>query len=352
MPVSNTLDAVKPNPLPSGNYGHRSICDSWTGGCVNQAGGELMLAANGGHTEYGGNEVYACAMRTESPAWARLTNPSSTSGGNASRNSAGNYGDGTPRAVHGWHRCTFGNGRLWYAGLDGMYTPSGEWTTACYSFNRSTLRWTYHGLGLATLGGDIDWQAGVGSYDPIGNRVWSSSGAGANSNGVSVYSVDAGSGAITTHNIIHGRQPRCGAIAHDLRVWILVNPYQNDIAILNLADPNAGFEHTRPTGSPDAFSDGAGCVYHRASRALLFWDGYGANIRKLSIPPNPLTGAYTWSQVAPASNNPVVPSGPANEGTYGKFSIVEDMGNGQSALVLVNSTTGPVYVYKLPAAGV
>jgi hypothetical protein len=35
----------------------------------------------------------------------------------------------------------------------------------------------------------------------------------------------------------------------------------------------------------------------------------------------------------------------------GKFNIVEDMGDGQSALVLATDTNGPVLVYKLPTGG-
>ena len=51
-PVINTLDDVKPDPVPSGNTGHRAICEAWTGGAVDQANGRLILAANGGHLDY------------------------------------------------------------------------------------------------------------------------------------------------------------------------------------------------------------------------------------------------------------------------------------------------------------
>ena len=35
-----------------------------------------------------------------------------------------------------------------------------------------------------------------------------------------------------------------------------------------------------------------------------------------------------------------------------KFNIIQDMGNGQAALVVCMDTGGPTYVYKLPANGV
>jgi hypothetical protein len=50
-----------------------------------------------------------------------------------------------------------------------------------------------------------------------------------------------------------------------------------------------------------------------------------------------------------------VPTGGGNASgqyTWSKFNIVEDMGNGQSGLVVCMDTSQPVYVYKLPVQGV
>jgi hypothetical protein len=95
-------------------------------------------------------------------------------------------------------------------------------------------------------------------------------------------------------------------------------------------------------------------VYHQASRAILVWDtSCGASVRKLSIPANPLSNGYTWSTINPASGNSVVPPGPLDSdfrGAFSKFNMIENMGNGQSALVFVGRTTGQTYVFKLPVA--
>jgi hypothetical protein len=95
-------------------------------------------------------------------------------------------------------------------------------------------------------------------------------------------------------------------------------------------------------------------VYHKPSRGVLVWNDSGSSLRKLSIPSNPLGTGYAWSTIGPGSGNAVTPrafDGDFN-GAFSKFNLIEDMGNGQSALCLVTSNAGPVYMYKLPVAGV
>lgn len=354
-PVSNRLDDVKPSPEPQGAEGQSAVCDDWTGGTVDQDRGEFILPAQGGHDGYYGNEVYACALRSASPKWARLNNPSAVTGGVTGYNTLGNYADGAPRAVHGWNRPCWGNGKIWLAGLDGMASGPGYWSTACYSFNRSSLQWAYHGLGVPNpptpFGSAFSWQAGPAAYDRVAKRVWSAAQYAVSDGG---YSVDATTGAITRHNFVLPGNPFGGAwsvIAHDLRVWIVGSVREGRLYILDLNNPGAGFTVKATTGSPDGFVDGAGAVYHAPSRAILVWNDYGAGIRKLTVPSNPFGGTYVWSNIAPAAGNSVTPAPNPRypSRNFSKFNIIEDMGNGRSALCLVTHTTGPTYVYKLPA---
>ena len=351
-PVSNTLDSVK----PSANYGnHTAVCNAWTGGCVDQDRGELILAANGGHGDYAGNEVYACSLRSASPAWSRITNVTTANGGDDSMRSAMNYSDGLPRARHGYNRCVWGNGRVWYAGVDGV-ADSGYWSLACYSFNRSSLAWTYHGIPSNNTTGSYSWEGGPAAYDKVGNKVWSAAQFGLQDGG---YSVDATTGALTKFNWVLSGNPfgyAWSVIAHDLRVWIVGSVNEARIWILNLDNTAAGWTQLSTSGSPNGFTSGGGAVYHQASRAILVWHhSYGASLRKLAIPSSPLSGTYTWSTVNPAAGNSVTPPGALDadfQGAFSKFNMIEDMGNGQSALCFVGRTTGQTYAYKVPASGV
>ena len=350
-PVNNTLNAVKPSNV----YGnHAAICSAWTGGTVDQERGEFTLAANGGHADYGGNEVYVCNLRTNSPSWQRASNPSIPDSGTLGTNTKGAYSDGRPSAVHGWNRCTSGNGRIWYPGLDAEY-PNPYWSLACWSFDRKTNDWTFHGIPPNNTGGSFNWQAGIGSYDRMTKTVWSICGYATQDGGYS-YNTETNTFKVMPWYCPNNFGGGWGVIAHDLRVWILYSPQADSIFVLPLDtfDPSSDKPFSRPTisGNNTISGSGIGAVYHQPSRSVLLWNGQGANIRKLAIPSNPLTGTYVWSDVSPSASNTIIPSAAQVNGTYGRFNLVEDMGNGQSALCLINSTTEPVYIYKLPTSGV
>lgn len=357
-PVTNTLASVGGSST--------AITNAWTGGCADQVRGELILAANGGHGDYSGNEVYAVAMRNSAPAWVRLTNASTPTGGSDASNSTGQYGDGRMRSQHGWNLCTFGNGRVWYLGLSGMY-QTGFNSTAVHSFNRDTVGsgpfpvanapWVYHGMGhtgAQLSGGNLVHDGCAAAFDRIGNRAWCFSGAGAANDGSGLISVDASTGSITRH-LVSGGAPAGGhwaAVAYDVSPRVLILGRKDGvIRVVNLESPTSITTVTQ-SGSPTALADRVGAVYHAPSRAVLCWDSsYGTSIRKLKIPTNPLTGTYTWSTVTAAGGG-ATPPGTLDgdfQGVYSKFNIIEDMGNGQGCLVAVCRVTGSTYAYKLPA---
>lgn len=359
-PAQNTCNDVKPSPLPPGAEGQTGVTDDWTGGAADQETGEFLLPAQGGHNGYYGNEVYALALREEAPSWRRVWGPSTNGSiltNDPGFNSKGDYLDGQPRPVHGWNRpCCSSDGRIWLAGLDGMGSPSGHWSTACWSFsNRSRTGWTYHGLGVpeppAPFGSAFSWQGGPAAYDRVGGRVWSAAQYAVSDGG---YSVDVTTNSIERHNWNLPGNPFGAAwsvIAHDLRVWIVGSVNESRLWILDLENVAAGWRQRGTTGAPNAFDYGAGAAYHQPSRAILCWqDTYGASIRKLSVPSDPLNGVYTWSTITPAVNNAVTPAAnPRYPGrTFSKFQMIEDMGNGQAALCTVNDTLGAAFVFKLP----
>lgn len=359
-PVSNTLDSVK--PVFGGD--HPSVCTAWTGGCINEADREFILLANGGHGDYGGNEGYGCRLGVGSPAWERLSTPATASGGDTTgrtvvdtHNTQQNYGDGSMTAVHGWNRCCYANGRVWYPGIDGGFS-AGNYSTAIWSWLRSTQVYTYHGLGITTIGGgNMIFQAGVGLYDRTNNLIWSCAREGANGSGQGLFSCNASTGgSITAYGT--GGSPvdfgsgdgGWGANCYDLGINIYGDVLNNRLAVLQTSSPSSGYTYRTPTGTFPI--QGYGCVYHQPSRALLLWHNNGASLIKIAIPADPLTGSYAVTTVSASGSNAITPSAAATNGTFSRFNIIENMGNGQSALTLVNSTTGSTYVYKLPAAGV
>jgi hypothetical protein len=86
------FDAVKPAPLPTGDFA--AIMSAWSGGAFDGKRDRLMIWG-GGHGDYAGNEVYAFDLGALK--WERLNQPSADVGGNES---SGVYPDGSPRSRH------------------------------------------------------------------------------------------------------------------------------------------------------------------------------------------------------------------------------------------------------------
>ncbi len=139
----------------------------------------------------------------------------------------------------------------------------------------------------------------------------------------------------------------------------------NGVIVLNLkaSDPFAESAWSvSPASNLEALTTpGLGAVYHKASQSILLGDpkSLGGQLIRLRVPTRS-DGTYDsgaqWmvTTVAPASGsaNPVSGMKPANNGAWSKFNIIEDMGNGQSALVVCMEVDAPTYVYKLPVDGV
>lgn len=383
-PVINTLSSVKPNPLPPGAGGQVDVCLAWTGACSDQARGEYLLPAQGGHNGYYGNEIYAVALREAEPAWKRIWGPTPNDqiqqtnlGYNPSNTS---YSDGSPRPIHGWYQqLATVDGRIWLAGAGGYANPNGDWGTTVYSIDRGALQngWTYHGrLYTAIPGGragsTFGFQSGPGAYDRVANKIWRA-GDFATANGISSIDVAAAAAAgpanPSTGPAVAGSKiynvPLTGSstfsdawsvVTHDTspRCWIVGATKPGLLWIMDLENDRGVIVQSSTSGSPDGFSGGVGAAYHAPSRAILVGGSeYGASIRKLSIQgSNPLTATYSWSTIEPAAGNTVTPGSPGGyQGTFSKFQMIEDMGDGCAALVMVTSVTGPVYIYKLPAGG-
>lgn len=354
-PVSNTLDSVKSGTDITG------VTNAWTPGMVDESTGELLLSHNGGHGDPGGNETYGCKLKVANPAWVRLTDPSTGSGGDQALGSLMVWGDGLRVPDHGYHKRAFAKGRMWFAGVGGA-SVSASYSKVCYSIDRATLTQTYHGNPAIGGAGGGGYETGPSIYDPVGQRIYALPAYADSSGGHTAYSIDVnstGTGDITEYdwnfsgNPLHlswgfvawDKSPRCLIIGsiNETRLWIL-----------NLEDIASGWTQKTTTGA--YWNYGSGAVYHPASSgALVYHTDLGAELRKLSVPSNPLTGSYSWSTISPSGSNAITPPGSFNgtfNGVYSKFNIVQDMGNGQSALVFVASVTGSTYVYKLPSAGV
>jgi len=115
-----------------GVSGPASVIKAWGGGAYDTKRRRLVLAG-GGHTDYGGNEVYAFEL--DSLEWRRLTDPSTL-------DAEFNTGDGTPVARHTY------DGMEYHPGLDrilmfggSLYRDGAARDSAMWHFHPKPALW-------------------------------------------------------------------------------------------------------------------------------------------------------------------------------------------------------------------
>jgi hypothetical protein len=377
--VGHRIADVAPSPLPPGADGINAIHNNWTGGCANQSLGEYYLPAQGGHNGYYGNEVYALALRSETPTWQRIWGPTPNSqiltndpGYNPPATS---HADGNPRPVHGWYnpQCS-GDGRIWLIGAPAYGNPGGQWGTSVYSIDRNNLSagWMYHGRLWPTIpggapGSSFGFQSGPCAYDRAGNIMYAA-GDFAVSNGVAQFNaataVAAGAQSQSTGPAVPGSsqintgdftglENAWSVILHNFpaRYWVVGCTGSSQLWILDPTNVAAGFKKVSTSGT-GSWNSGCNALYIAAYNAIYVGGvETGATVRKLVVPANPLTGTWTWTTLTNNSGSATPAGGYQYNGTFSKLQVIEDMGNGQAALVLMSDVASGTYVYKLPVGG-
>jgi hypothetical protein len=353
---------------------HSAIITNWTGGVANQEHKELLLVANGGHGGYWGNEVYALQLNQDVPAWVRLTDPTPSSYCNgqitylgSSGSAAAIYADGRPRAMHTAHSQCWGDGKVW-TGQQIAYAAMGHSNNQVFSFNRRSLGssfpvahnggtgpWKSLGLGSTDSAGGLGW--GCTCFDRVNHKVWSFLASGAF--GISYWSIDTINETITTYkdNVsMPDFQSQWAVSLYDLGLIVVSDQISSSVWILNTSNPSAGFTSKATVGGVSGLNK-HGAVYHRPSSSIFMYshsNQTAGEIRKLKIPRNldgsyNPTGTWQWSVVSKAGGSAPTTQYGDTQGTYSKFNIIENMGNGQACLVLTLGTgAGYTYVYKLP----
>lgn len=366
----------KPEDYPNGQgaEGVPATMNDWTGACTYQLGAEYLIPAQGGHNGYYCNEVYSLALRQVVPSWRRIWGPTPNS--QIIRSEYGynppysGYEDGSPRTSHGWYSLICTNaGRIITTFQDA--NPSGTWDTGCYSLDINNLNagWTFHGRLWETIpggrpGSTFTYQSGPGAYDPVSNTFYRAP-EGAVSNGavgvdVATMLAAGGQSKITGPQVpgstiydlyISGGPLADGwsVILDDMspRCWVVGSPRDACLYIMDLTNPTKGFIKKLTTGSPTGFAGALGAAYHKSSKSILVGGKeIGNNIRRLSISGNnPLSATYAWSNLPLSGATPTASS--QFNGTFSKFQMIEDMGNGQSAVIMATSVDGPTYIAKL-----
>lgn len=376
--ISDVLPSPYPQSLSGGPY---AITAAYCGGGVDQTRKEYILCANGGHGDGGDNSAYALTLSAATPAWRRLSNPTPDANmGNINLESGGIFADGRPRAMHSTNE-VYGDGRVWFPMLSSVSSGQGGHADKIFSYNRDSLGtaatplawtsanlgpWTYHGTASGgTAGFGNFYGFSMGAFDRVNHKVHAV-GNSNDSSGVAYwnFATQGASIGITTNPRVDGLyvKPSWMVCAHDLGICVIAHSGQGTpstaIVVLDVATRTL----TRKTVGAGGNYGATGAVYVEANHSILIGDplSLGGQIYKLSIPMtgsayNP-SGTFTWTSFNPGGTPPTFPASfhnaqPDGKPAHSKWNIVEDMGNGQSAIVYAPNYTGATYVYKIPVGG-
>lgn len=385
---TNPAGADPGQPWSWSNNFATSMTNSWTSACFDQDNGEYILCANGGHADYAGNEAYALAVRVATPYWRRLTTPTPGStidalGELLASGDNGKFPDGRSRAMHNCFQVC-GDGRVWIPYQNSLTSADGGGNKQIASWNRASLGaasspadyassdvWAFHGWPAQITYDPGTLKFGSACYDKVGKRVWAAGGEGYGN--TPYWYVSTTGGTLGNNFGYQTGQANFGniygmACAHNLSPRLIFGycSISEKFGYIDTSNESAGWvvptniSGTKPTfavlGLYSTTQQNMSVQYDAASYSFVFADPsrYGRTLYRLQVPHtggtfNP-SGTWTWTSVTP-SGPTLAYLASGNLLCYQKVQLVEDMGNGQSALIYLGDATQPAYCYKIPAGG-
>jgi len=252
--------------------------------------------------------------------------------------------------------------------MNSVTSPGGGSVNRQISYNRdalgaalspaaySTNPWVNHGV-LSGINTNVAL-FGVGVFHRYRHRAYGLGGNGANNTNwwyVNTLGPTLGTGASFTSGQSFGHWGGWAVCAHDLDIIVAGDHLRNAICVLDCVT-NTWTQISNVSGS-GFFSSNSGGVYVAKNRVIGIGHPTttGSTIYRLTIPTttangkivyNP-SGTWAWSNFTPSGATVTTEA----VHTYSRWNIVEDMGDGRSAIVYCGGIDYPTYVYKIPASG-
>ncbi len=341
---NSRLDALDPCPTRNCVYsgGQSSVVTAWNGGTFDTKRNRLVLWG-GGHSDYGGNEMYVFDVNTLQ--WTRLTNPSTNIANNADP-----YPDGRPNPRH-----TYGSpvyipsidrywvlgGSIWYDG--GCFNK--PWM---YNFSASPPESGWE-VQVSTIAGEPTGDCGgLAVYDPLKDRVILLAGLGYSGKKVIEFNPRNLSAPWKIINDSACRNlSAMGALDTKRRKFVVIGGTESTDCsslgtwVVDIDKSGAPMSALSTTGTTEIESTNApGVVYDPISDRIVAWNG-GATVYTLNM------DTRVWEKHQPAASNKVTPgSTAAARGVFGRFQYIPSA----NAFIVVTSTSENVFIYKLSSS--
>ena len=338
---SKLIDALKPGnwlqvkgsalksvaPTDGGN-----VMDPWSGGAFDTKRDQLIIWG-GGHGDYSGNEIYTFSLKTFT--WTRVNNPS-----NPPAKDVAYATDGGPCSRHTYNYIQYvpSIDRFVTLGGAGFYQSGQTGTNEVDAFDFETKKWSK----LASM---PQKTFGIGAFSAVDSStgyVWQH-GAGGKMLNIAHYVPSTNTWV--SHNGIWDEGENDFSYyltaAVDTKRKLFVACGRGDLWSWNTAEAGKLVgKKIETTGDIEIIKKASpGFEYHPKSDRFIAWSG-GADVYTLNM------DTKVWTKVQPATENTVIPTAAASNGTFGRFRYSPN----KDVFVVVNKTTEDVYIYRLPSA--
>ena len=317
---NSKLRAVLPSPLPLGVP--TGIMTAWSGGTWDPVRDALVLAANGGHGDYGGNEVYAFVL--SSLAWQRLTDPSPA--GPPSQTSEA-LADGLPASRHTYSGVTFLPKQDKVFTTGGSLWGNGGGSRGAWAFDVPSRKW---GRLADAPGSQVTAMA---THDPVSGLVFSLIQNGqlvAYDPAKNSWSNRGGPGTWAEYD------PARTMVLHPKRRELLVIG-GGHVMVFDISRSSASPRTISTTGGEAIVTkQGPGLAYDPVTDRIVGWVG-GGDVYSLDL------ATRTWTRHETTSST--VPPLSPHQGTYGKWQYIPS----RNAFIAATRIDESVWLYKLPA---
>ncbi len=307
-----------------GVMGPRAVVAAWSG-AIFDTRRNLLVVTGGGHTDYGGNEVYQFDLRTF--RWARVTEPSKLTPlsiigrfavvGSEAPVSSHTY-DGLVHLPKSDQMFKFG----------GSYYRSGDvYDRHAYLFDLATKTWKRGAMApIHVLEVNAD-------LDPETNRVIIGTGG-----GLMYYDPTADS---WKREFEHDSSvpASVGELDPDRRIYVQVMALTGSVAFYEI--DKIPVRQKASIKGDAGWGKRPGLAYHSPSKRMVIWDG-GREVWSFS------TENWVVRKFTNPNGNapfPLMTNGrPKSAGVYGRWQFVPDYG----VFIAYNSVADNVWVYNLP----
>lgn len=327
--ANTTIQSVFPSPTPPGATGPAAVTLAYSGGAFDTTNNRLM-AWGGGHTDYGGNEVYE--FFPTDLQWHRVWGPTPNA---QITTSSDVYADGNPASRHTEAALSFGNGKF-YSTAGCNYSSCNQ-IQSTWVLDIGSLTWTAQASPSAQIN-----QIHVNFFNPNDGNVYVEAGNTASQGALFKYTV-----ATNTWSCI---PVSCGAAAYSTGLGSSVSGsfdyVNNRLFIANGGQPF--YYRNILTGAGAALSPTGTMTCPNSEGPLMVF--YPKNTSSLCVDTkdgDPNVYEFNDSITSPAITTHVATGGPPAENVGGQAT----MGRGQwdafhGVLIVCTGYNHAVFVYK------